>query len=55
MMLDSKNLELSGCYHQERMSYPALLSWCEKQAALFTPYICDTGSYLETAIRNGKR
>ena len=55
MMLDSKNLELSGCYHQERMSYPALLSWCEKQAALFTPYICDTGSYLETAIRNGKK
>ena len=55
MMLDSKNLELSGCYHQERMSYPALLSWCEKQAALFTPYICDTGSYLETAIKNGKK
>ncbi len=55
MMLDSKNLELSGCYHQERMSYPALLSWCEKQAALFTPYICDTGSYLEIAIRNGKK
>ena len=55
MMLNSKNLELSGCYHQERMSYPALLSWCEKQAALFTPYICDTGSYLETAIRNGKK
>lgn len=55
MMLDSKNLELSGCYHQERMSYPALLSWCEKQAALFTPYICDTGSYLETSIKNGKK
>ena len=54
MMLDSKNLELSGCYHQERMSYPALLSWCEKQAALFAPYICDTGSYLEAALKNGK-
>ena len=25
-MLESKNLELAGCYHQEPMSYPALLS-----------------------------
>ena len=25
-MLDAKNLELAGCYHQEPMSYPALLS-----------------------------
>ena len=26
MMLEAKNLELAGCYHQEPMSYPALLS-----------------------------
>ena len=25
-MLDAKNLELAGCYHQEPMSYPALLA-----------------------------
>ena len=53
-MLESKNLELAGCYHQEPMSYPALLSWCEKQAALFAPYICDTGSYLQQSLENGK-
>ena len=53
-MLESKNLELAGCYHQEPMSYPALLSWCEKQAALFAPYICDTGSYLQRSLENGK-
>ena len=28
MMLEAKNLELAGCYYQEPMSYPALLSWC---------------------------
>lgn len=53
-MLESKNLELAGCYHQEPMSYPALLSWCEKQAALFAPYICDTGSFLQQSLENGK-
>lgn len=54
-MLEAKNLELSGCYHQEPMSYPALLSWCEKQAEEFVPYICDTGAYLTEALAFGKR
>lgn len=50
-----KNLELAGSYHQEPMSYPALLSWCEKQASLFAPYICDTGSFLGNALASHKR
>ncbi|MDD6319336.1 MAG: adenylosuccinate synthase [Oscillospiraceae bacterium] len=54
-MLEAKNMELSGCYHQEPMSYPALLAWCENQAKLFAPYICDTGSYLEGILSEGKR
>lgn len=53
-MLESKNMELAGCYHQEPMSYPALLSWCQNQAKHFAPYICDTGSYLENALKNDK-
>ena len=53
-ILESKNLELAGCYHQEPMSYPALLSWCQEQAAKFTPYICDTGSYIDHALSEGK-
>ena len=28
VMLDAKNMELAGCYHQEPMSFPALLLWC---------------------------
>lgn len=54
-MLEAKNLELAGCYHQNEMSYNALLSWCKKQADLFAPYICDTGSYLSDALRRGKK
>ena len=33
MILDAKNMELAGCYHQEPMSYDALLNWCRQQAA----------------------
>ena len=55
MILDSKNMELAGCYHQEPMSYPALLTWCEEQAELFGPYITDTGEYLEHALSVGKK
>ena len=55
MMLDAKNMELSGCYHQEPMSYEALLNWCYAQAAQFGPYICDAGAYLQAASNAGKR
>lgn len=54
-MLEAKNLELGGCYHQEPMSYPALMSWCRARAMEFGAYICDTGSYLDQALQNGKR
>ena len=55
MILDSKNMELAGCYHQEPMSYEALLNWCYAQAAQFGPYICDAGAYLQAASNAGKR
>ena len=54
-MLEAKNLELAGCYHQEPMSYPALLSWCEKQAAAFSAYICDTGAFLRDALADNQK
>ena len=53
-ILESKNLELAGCYHQEPMSYPALLDWCKKQADIFKEYICDTGSFIDKALSCGK-
>ena len=49
MILESKNLELGGCYHQEPMSYDALLEWCRMQAGQFAPYICDVGAFLQQA------
>ena len=54
-MLEAKNLELGGCYHQEPMSYPALMAWCKAKAEEFGAYICDTGSYLDQALKEGKR
>ena len=55
MILESKNLELAGCYHQEPMSYDALLEWCRMQAGQFSPYICDAGAFLQQAHDSGKR
>ena len=54
-ILESKNLELAGCYHQEPMSYPALLDWCRKQAEKFSKYICDTGTFIDKALSCGKK
>ena len=53
-MLEAKNMEFAGCYHQEPMSFPALLTWCEKQAKQFSEYICDTGHYISQALDDGK-
>lgn len=53
-ILDAKNLELAGCYHQEPMSYPALLDWCREQAEQFGKYVCDTGAYIDKALSCGK-
>ena len=55
VILESKNLELAGCYHQEPMSYDALLEWCRMQAGQFAPYICDVGAFLQQAHDSGKR
>ena len=55
MILESKNLELAGCYHQEPMSYEALLEWCQMQAGQFSAYICDVGAFLQQAHDEGKR
>mgnify|MGYP005962785989 FL=1 len=54
-ILESKNLELAGCYHQEPMSYDALLEWCRMQAGQFAPFICDAGAFLQQAHDSGKR
>ena len=55
MVLDSKNMELAGRYHQEKMSYDALLNWCKQQAERFAPFICDVGAFLQQAHDSGKR
>ena len=51
MVLDSKNMELAGCYHQEKMSYDALLNWCKQQAERFAPVHLRCGCILTAGAR----
>ena len=54
MILDSKNMELAGCYHQEKMSYDALLDWCRTSRAIRTVHL-RRGRFLQQAHDSGKR
>ena len=55
MILEAKNLELAGCYHQEPMSESAFRFWCGGMAESLRDYISDTGTFLENELKEGKR
>ncbi|MGN8707237.1 adenylosuccinate synthetase, partial [Bacillota bacterium HCP3S3_E9] len=55
MILEAKNLELAGCYHQEPMSESAFRFWCGGMAEALRDYISDTGTFLENELKEGKR
>ena len=55
MILEAKNMELAGCYHQEPMNYEALLTWCREQEKKFAAYVCKAGEFLQKANSEGKR
>lgn len=55
MILEAKNLELAGCYHQEPMSESAFRFWCDGMAESLRDYISDTGTFLENELKEGKR
>ncbi len=54
MILEAKNMELAGCYHQEPMSLSALQFWCSGVAEQLKSYICDTSAFLEDELRQGR-
>ena len=51
----SKNLTMVNIYGQEPVSVEEMWAWCEKYAAIFKDYICDTGDYLSEADDAGKK
>ena len=54
-IVESKNLTMVTIYGQEPVSVEEMWAWCEKYAAIFKDYICDTGDYLSEADDAGKK
>ena len=54
-IVESKNLTMVNIYGQEPVSVEEMWAWCEKYAAIFKEYICDTGDYLSEADDAGKK
>ncbi len=53
-IVDFKNLTIVGVYGKEPVKFEEIWTWVETYAELFHDYICDTGAYLDNAIKNGK-
>ena len=54
-LLEWKNLILKKVYQAEPYTMEMLEQWITKFAEKIKPYICDTGSYLKEAQKQGKR
>ncbi|MDD6033172.1 MAG: adenylosuccinate synthase, partial [Oscillospiraceae bacterium] len=50
-----KSLTLERVYGADPLSFDEIWAWVEKYAAIFAPFVCDTGAYLDKADREGKR
>ncbi|MBO4819432.1 MAG: adenylosuccinate synthase [Firmicutes bacterium] len=53
-LVEWKNLILSNVYGSEKVSYEEMMEYFEHYGELLKPYICDTGSLLEKAAKEGK-
>ncbi len=54
-IVESKNLTMVNIYGQAPVSLDEMWAWCERYAALFGDYVCDTGAYLAAADDAGKK
>ena len=54
-LMEWKNLILQKVYQAETYTMEMLEQWIAKFAEKIKPYICDTGSYLKEAQKQGKR
>ena len=53
-LLEWKNLTLTGVYGAEPATMEQLMAWVEDYGNKILPYICDTGTYLRQAEKEGK-
>ena len=54
-IVEWKSLTLTSIYGCDPLSFDEIYDWLEKYAAIFRPYICDIGEYLNKADREGKK
>ena len=53
-LMEWKNLTLTGVYGAEGYTMEKLEQWMSEYCEKIKPYICDTGSFLKDAQKNGK-
>lgn len=54
-LLEWKNLIITKVYNAEPYSLDEIIAWLDKYGECIKPYVCNTGDYLEKAIKDGKR
>lgn len=54
-ILEWKNLTVEGAYGSTKINYDNIMEWIEKYSPNLTSFICDTGLYLNQAIKENKR
>lgn len=54
-IVEWKNLTVAGGYGAEPVTFDEMLNWLQKYGDPLKPYICNTGLYLDEAIKDGKR
>lgn len=54
-IVEWKNLTIEGSYHAQGYTVEGLLEWFDKYGTPLKDYICDTGYYLDKALKAGKK
>jgi adenylosuccinate synthase len=54
-ILEWKNLTITNVYGSAEVAYDEMVAWLDRYAEEFKDYICDTGLYLDQAIKSGKK
>ena len=54
-IIEWKNLILTKVYNSDKVDFDNTLNWLDKYASEFKEYICDTGIYINNAVKNGKK
>lgn len=53
-VIEIKNVQLRDLYHKPELQYDELLATMHEYRDLIRPYLCDTGKFLQEALKEGK-